>query len=217
MKKGILFLNGEPPAAMHLQAVQKAKQADAALGVYCTDGAYRYVSPYLLPDTVLGDFDSLPLSAVHPSCEKAVYPADKDYTDGFLAVKVMLSRGYDHIDIYGAYGGRPDMAQSNFALLALARAHGIRARFCGDMQTYLIGETFTLPVRRGATVSLVPFTDTVHIVYTKGLKYALHDHTMRAYADLDAPDYIMGVSNEGCGTEAEVRIDKGLALLFVQQ
>ena len=217
MKKGILFLNGEPPAKDELRAVAKAHSGDPALAVYCTDGAYRYVRGTIVPDTVLGDFDSMPRKEAVGVCEILEYPPEKDYTDGFLAVKIMIERGFTEIDIFGAYGGRPDMSESNFGLLALAHKAGVRARFCGKMQTYLVGDVFSAEIRKGATVSVVPFSDMVHIVYTKGLKYALRDYVMYKYADVDTPEYIMGVSNEALGGRAEVAIDTGLALIFVQQ
>ncbi|MDE6397897.1 MAG: thiamine diphosphokinase, partial [Clostridiales bacterium] len=213
MKKGYLFLNGEPPEKDELRAVANARTADRSLAVYCTDGAYRYLRGALMPDTVLGDFDSMPCEEASGVCEILAYPPEKDYTDGFLAVKIMAERGYRAIDISGAYGGRPDMAESNFGLLALAHKAGVRARFCGNMQTYLVSGVFATELAKGATFSMVPFSDMAHIVYTKGLKYSLHDYAMYKYADIDAPDYVMGVSNEALGGRAEVAIHEGLALI----
>lgn len=215
MKKGILFLNGVPPRENILRTAVAERAAGAI--VYCTDGAYRYVAPHCLPDVVLGDFDSLPRGEVDGTVKVLSYPPEKDYTDGFLAVKIMIEQGFTHIDIYGAYGGRPDMAESNYALLALCKQKNVAACFCGDMHTYLVGEPFTATVKKGATFSVVPFTDSVHIQYTKGLKYALHDYTMYKLRDLDSHHYVMGVSNEGLGGEAQLAVDAGLALVYIEQ
>ena len=113
MKKGVLFLNGEPP---QIDIIEKA--VSQGVPVYCTDGAYAYLSAVRVPDTVIGDFDSFAVENVCESCETVAFSADKDYTDGFLAVKIMIERGFTDIDIFGAYGGRPDMAESNYLLLA---------------------------------------------------------------------------------------------------
>lgn len=212
MKKGVLFLNGEPP---QIDIIEKA--VSQGFPVYCTDGAYAYLSAVRVPDTVIGDFDSFAVENVCESCETVAFSADKDYTDGFLAVKIMIERGFTDIDIFGAYGGRPDMAESNFALLAYALKKGVKAVFCGEMNAYLVRGKFTANTQIGATVSIVPFSDKVHILYTKGLKYALTDYEMCKFDNVDAPDYIMGVSNESSEENVEVETDGGTALLFVRE
>ncbi len=212
MKKGVLFLNGEPPKAALIE-----KAVSQGVPVYCTDGAYAYLSAVRVPDTVIGDFDSFAVKDVCESCETIAFSADKDYTDGFLAVKIMIERGFTDIDIFGAYGGRPDMAESNFALLAYALKKGVKAVFCGEMNTYLVRGKFTANTQIGATVSIVPFSDKVHILYTKGLKYALSDYEMCKFDNVDSPDYIMGVSNESAEENVEVETDGGTALLFVRE
>lgn len=212
--KGLLFLNGEPPKA---EEIRRALSENPDAAVYCTDGAYGYLSDTALPHTVVGDFDSFDEHGIDASCEKVIFGADKDFTDGVLAVKIMHERGIDDIDIYGAYGNRPDMAESNYSILAYAYKKGIKARFCGDMNTYLTCGTVSAHVKIGATVSVVPYSDKLHILYTKGLKYTLEDYDMYKFANVDAPDYIMGVSNESAETVVEISVSEGLALIFIQE
>lgn len=214
MKKAVLFLNGKPPQRSEIEAVF----ADpSVLLVFCTDGAYTYLLPHL-PDAVVGDFDSVARARIQSGVEIISFGAEKDFTDGYLAMKILLERGYTDIDVYGAYGGRPDMQESNYTLLALALKKGARARLCGKQNTYLCNGEITLSLAKGATFSLVPFTDTVHIVYTKGLKYALTDYTMRKFETVDAPDYVMGVSNEATGEEdVRVAVSDGVALVFAEE
>lgn len=212
MKKAVLFLNGKPPQRSEIDAVF----ADSSvLLVFCTDGAYRYLLPHQ-PDAVVGDFDSISRARVQSGVEILSFGAEKDFTDGYLAMKILLERGYTDIDVYGAYGGRPDMQESNYTLLALAHKKGVRARLCGKQTAFLCDGYCTLTLPKGARFSLVPFTDTVHIVYTKGLKYALADYTMHKYDSVDAPDYIMGVSNEATGEEVQLQVSDGIALVFAE-
>lgn len=215
MKKGVLFLNGAPPDTDALIGAQVAKRGGAS--VYCTDGAYSYVSRVFLPDAVVGDFDSIDEDIVDVSCEKISFPSEKDFTDGFLALKEMISRGIDDIEIFGAYGGRPDMEESNYMLLALALKSGVSAVMRGEFSTYMINTSFVSNVKKGAIVSLVPFTDSVHILYTKGLKYALCDYTMNRFEGIEKDNFIMGVSNLSVSERIEIGIDDGAALVFVQQ
>ena len=212
MKKAALFLNGKPPQRSEINAVF----ADpSVLLVFCTDGAYNYLLPHR-PDTVVGDFDSISRSRIHSGVEIVSFGAEKDYTDGYLAMKILLERGYTDIDVYGAYGGRPDMQESNYTLLALAHKKGARARLCGTQTAFLCDGYCALSLKKGARFSLVPFTDSVHIVYTKGLKYALADYTMHKYDSIDAPDYIMGVSNEAACEEVQFQVSSGIALVFAE-
>lgn len=216
MKKGILFLNGTPPRQNCIENIAARKRTEK-FSVFCTDGAYTYITPFIRPDAVVGDFDSLDRQSVVGESEIIAFSADKDYTDGYLAVKIMIERGYEDIDIYGAYGGRPDMAESNYVLLALALKAGISARFCGEMNTYMINGSISFSAAKDAVVSLVPFTDSVHILYTKGLKYALSDYTMQKLEGIESVDYVMGVSNAGMGNQAEIALDAGVALVFVEE
>lgn len=216
MKKGVLFLNGISPEKNVISEIAE-ERTQSGVGVFCTDGAYAYVAELMVPDTVIGDFDSIERNKISAQCEVVTFSSDKNFTDGYLALKIMAERGYDEIDIYGAYGGRPDMAESNYFLLALALKLGVKARFCGDYVTCLTDSKIVSQTKKGATVSLVPFSDKVHILYTRGLKYALADYTMYKFEDVDSRDYVMGVSNVSEEERVEIAVEKGLLLVFIQQ
>lgn len=215
--KGALFLNGEPPTAEALKKVLSERKNGSVSAVYCTDGAYSYVKDVFLPDVVVGDFDSLNRDEVGDCVECVSFPTDKNFTDGYLAIKIMAERGFAEIDIFGGYGGRPDMAESNYLLLVLAEQCGVRARLCGVLNAYLVSGYFSLRLKKGALFSVVPFTDSVHILYMKGLKYALSDYTMSKTAWVAKDDYVMGVSNASVGESVELAVDGGTALVFVQE
>lgn len=212
--KGLLFLNGTPPLKTE---IEKAVAENKDSKIYCTDGAYTYLSNVCLPNTVVGDFDSVAREEINCKCEIITFNADKDFTDGFLAIKIMAERGFTDIDIYGAYGGRPDMVQSNYDILSFALKRNIKARFVGEMNTYLVKGHLKKTVKKGATVSVVPFTDSVHILYTKGLKYALSDYNMFKFDSVCSPGYIMGVSNVSADENIEISVDKGIATVFIQE
>ena len=216
MKKCLLFLNGEPPGSAMLANLKK--ESGKGIDVFCTDGAYRYLSEYIVPDVLIADFDTLTREEVDSDkTEILSFGAEKDYTDGFLAIKIIVERGYTDVDIYGAYGGRPDMAESNYFILAYALRKGVRAKFCGNMQTSMCTGTFCEVLPKGSLVSVVPFSDELHILYTKGLKYALTDYTMKKIDGIDAPEYIMGVSNESTEDRVEIAFTEGVALVFVKE
>ena len=199
--KGYLFLNGDPPAKM--------PATDDGITV-CADGAYEYVSRHIRPDAVLGDFDSLNLSEVPAGIKTVRFPSHKDYTDGHLAVEYMSKARCSSIEIYGAFGGRPDHELCNYSLLAYAHELGMKAVIKGDsFDVLLIDGEFTGTARKDATVSLVPFDSRIHILYTKGLKYAAKALTVDRI-------HIISVSNGAVGGEFSVSVN-GLTLLFVER
>ncbi len=213
MKKAVLFLNGRPP----VRALIDRAFADPTVAlVFCTDGAYKYLLPHL-PDAVVGDFDSVARTSIKAGIELIQFSREKDCTDGFLAMRILIERGYKEIDVYGAYGGRPDMQESNYLLLALAQNCGVRARLCGTQNTYLVTDRFSCKLPLGARLSLVPFTDKAHIVYTKGLKYPLSDYALSRFDAVDSPDFIMGTSNQATEEEVEVAVGRGAVLVFVEE
>ena len=58
----------------------------------------------IVPDLVLGDFDSMDMPADFPHVERV--PVEKDDTDTMLAVKVGLDRGCKVFFLYGCTGGK---------------------------------------------------------------------------------------------------------------
>ena len=73
--KGIILLNGEP--------YTEKINADGAL-VYCCDGAYNWAKGKVRIDKNIGDFDSLDI--VPDPVPEEIYPAEKNFTDGEIAM-----------------------------------------------------------------------------------------------------------------------------------
>ena len=80
----------------------------------------------LVPELWVGDFDSTPdgLPAELAAVERLAFPAEKDKTDGELAVEVAFERGATSLVLAGAFGGpRADHAFLHMTLaLRLAEA-----------------------------------------------------------------------------------------------
>lgn len=202
--KGELFLNGTPPSAK----VLKELAADQAYKV-CADGAFKYCRKYFLPHVVLGDFDSYCENDAEGVCEIVKYGAEKDFTDGHLCLDLLIERGCDFIDIYGGDGGtRLDHEFSNYSLLKQAYLKGVEAVMYGKHMTVRYYESdFSLGDVLNKTVSIVPFGGDAHIIYTKGLKYPMHDVTLNSV-------HILGISNVALSAFIEVGIDSGGILVF---
>ncbi len=203
MKRGLIFLNGDPPQKEILASIDYASSFTV-----CADGAYDYLKGYADPDVLLGDFDSI--KAVPSGKEVKRFPVDKDYTDGHLAVLEMVGHA-EEVDIYGASGGRPDHEYANYALLALAASKGMRAVLRGDRyDVYYVEKELSERVEKNMTVSIVPYTDTAHIISSDGLKFYAGGLTLNKL-------HLIGMSNTSIGEKVNVKVGGGAVLVFIQR
>ncbi len=61
--------------------------------VICADGGYNYAVKFnITPDCIIGDMDSVKTDI--SGKETMVYPREKDYTDGELAVRLAIEKGF---------------------------------------------------------------------------------------------------------------------------
>ena len=74
----------------------------------------------LMPELWVGDFDSVPANLPKDlaAVPRKVFPAEKDMTDGELAIAEALQRGASSLVLAGAFGGK--RADHAFLHLALA-------------------------------------------------------------------------------------------------
>ena len=159
--KGILLLNGEP-------YTEKIDDKNAL--VVCCDGAYKWAKGRQRIDMNVGDFDSLDEVPSPPPAE--VYPAEKDFTDGEIALFKLLAAGADEIEVYGGGGGREDHFLGNLQLLYHAHKKGADCRmFTARSVIFPASGKIPLGVYSGKTFSVLPFGGVLHIMDSTGLKY----------------------------------------------
>lgn len=195
--KGVLLLNGQP--------YEGEIDADGAL-VYCCDGAYDWAKDKVTVDKNIGDFDSLPYLPEPPPEE--IYPSEKDFTDGEIALFKMIGAGVTELVIYGGEGGREDHFLGNLQLLYYACAHGVKA----VMETqrsliFAVGGRIPLGAYAGKTLSVLPFGSSVHIIESAGLKYA--------YPKRLKCGECRGISNVVTDASAYLEVKKGDTALIV--
>lgn len=180
--------------------------------VVCCDGAYNWAHGKVRIDCNSGDFDSVEkdLEILPPPTE--IYPSEKDFTDGEIGLRALLSRGCEEIEIYGAGGGREDHFLVNLHLLYYAYFQGVKAKIITENAEIFIatGETELVGVKE-KTVSLLPFGGAAHIMNGEGFKYDLENKT------LDYGRAGLGVSNVVTQDYARFCCDRGAVLVFVNQ
>ncbi len=197
MKRGILLLNGEP---------YEGRIDDSDALVVCCDGAYAWAHGKVRIDKNVGDFDSLPY--IPTPAPEEIYPAEKDYTDGEIAMIKLLDAGVDQIEIYGGGGKREDHFLGNIQLLYLAAKRGARAEMITAYSRIFVGfGRVNLDGNDGATLSVFPFGGEAHIMGSAGLKYS--------YPPKLCYGQCIGVSNVAVSDSAHIEVAEGDFVLII--
>ena len=197
---------------------------DGDLLIAC-DGGFAYTCDMgILPDIVLGDFDSLSqMSPRYLEQLREVELSDpgrvihlnvmKDDTDTMHAVTVGLERGYSKFYIYGALGGRRlDHTFANVQTLMYIKHHGGTGYIMDSSSMMLVAENETIRFHRGMTgmFSVFSLGDKAKGVTISGALYGLENGTV-------SNDNPIGVSNEFIIDEqAVITVEEGSLLICVQ-
>lgn len=144
-------------------------------------GAGLFERLHLVPNILLGDFDSGPEAPDKFSGKSEIinYPAEKDRSDGEIAIALAAQRGADEILVCGYVGGsETDHQLGNLLLLAgtanLAGPGGtpIKATAVrpGERIWYIQDNTLELVGSAGDMISVLPLDPQITLTLT-GLKY----------------------------------------------
>ena len=169
--------------------VEFAASSRRPLVIAADGGAARAERAGVVPDIVIGDFDSLaPADRAHLErlgVELRGARSDKDESDMELCLLAALETGTKHITIVGALGlVRPEHGLANLLLLADPRTddveviiagRGSRISRCGTADG---PGSLDLAGEPGDFVSLFPLADAVGGVTTTGLRFPLTDETL---------------------------------------
>ena len=162
----------------------------------------------LIPDLIVGDFDSL--GSVPAGGNVVSLPVEKDDTDTAHACTLAKERGFRRFVLFGALGGeRMDHSFANYALAASLAKDGCRCWLVDEntVVTAVHNGCCEFPAHLAGDVSVFPFGGEAKAVTEEGLKYSLHR------ADL-AGDCALGVSNAFTGTASRISVESGTLLLF---
>lgn len=171
------------------------------------DGAYAKAIRYgLKPQIVIGDIDSLSLKFFPRGVQVLRFPQDKNETDAELALDLALGKKPKEILWIAPFGGRWDHSFANLFLLTKAAEKKIPVRlFQGQWEIQLILSHVSVHGTPGQRISLVPLSEEVRGVTTKGLKYPLRDDILRQRET-------RGVSNVFAARRAVITISRGWLL-----
>jgi len=135
----------------------------------------------VMPELWVGDFDSsgseLLLDYAH--VPRQTHPADKDATDGEIAVAAAMKRGATEFILIGGLGGQGDHATAHLGLaLHLAQSGRTCLISNGNEEAYpLIAGTYEFDFGPQSRLSIVPWSDITGFNLT-GVKWPLTDKAL---------------------------------------
>ena len=216
-RRGWIFSGGSIDAETAEAFMEREKNGGGALYRIAADRGLVFCREHgILPDLILGDFDSAPSAELEYYRERIPerirsFPPQKDETDTELAVRAAAEAGCREITVFGATGTRLDHVLGNIHLLKQASDRGIRM-FLVDAHNRIRllrgGETcaFLREELYGRYVSLIPFAGDAEGITLDGFAYSVQDFTLRAGSP-------RGVSNELAADRGTIRLGGGYLLV----
>ena len=176
--------------------------------IIAADGGYTHLRKYnVVPDIVIGDFDSL--GYIPDDIDIIKLPVEKDITDMLAAVNVGIEKGYSSFYIFGGCGGRIDHTLSNLQLITSIAEKGMKV-ILKDQNTVITAihnGKITLDKSNKGYISVISHSDVSTGVTIKGLKYPLENDEL-------TNRFPLGVSNAFKGDEAEISVENGTLLII---
>ncbi len=193
------------------------------LCIACDAGFMHAQRMGILPDLIIGDFDSAKemggevlrgieeIERLEPS-RIIRLDVKKDDTDTLRAVRVGLDRGYRKFLFYGALGGRRfDHSMANIQTLLFIKHQGGRGYIMNKEGMLLVAENETIRFNRGNTgmLSVLSLSDVSKGVTLEGLMYNMEEGELHS-------DFPLGVSNEFIiDEEAVITVKEGTLFISV--
>lgn len=200
----LLIGNGECPSPTLLQ--QLAAQVNFILAA--DGGAQKAAAAGIMPDKIIGDFDSLSTRHAWPK-EKLLRIPRQDNTDLEKALDYLQDNHFTHVTIAGGTGGRWDFSIGNF-LSVFPYLQQMDICFVADgWKIYPLIKPAQKTVRPGTRVSLIPVSPCQNVTL-KGLKYPL------ANARLELGRTGRTLSNLSVQTQISVHFTNGYLLLYIE-
>ena len=204
--KALLFINGEPPKQFPNLSGYKL--------IACTDGAFHYLKELDFPldklDFISGDFDSFNLETFREPQRDSfeiIETPDQNKTDFHKAIEIILEKGFENIDVYGASGGEQDHFLGNLSVAFFFKDKFNLSFFDNYSSYYFIPKEFSISDVKDNMISLMPFPIAKNIE-TKGLKWPLYKE------DLILGERI-GTRNIAENQEVSIKYKEGDLLIFV--
>ena len=200
-------------AAVPVSASMAAYLEPGAFIVAC-DAGYRNAETLgVVPDLIVGDFDSAPQPPVRHE-RTIVLPHVKDDTDTHFAARWLWQHGCRAVTFLGALGGqRFEHTVANLHTALFLAKNGVQVLLADERSELRIlcpGQPMTLERKGWTYLSLFPLDGPLTGVEEQGVFYPLQDAVL-------TPDYPLGVSNEFTAPQAVLSCRAGHGLVVLSR
>ena len=195
----VIVAGGEfPTGTQPLEILQSAPF------VVCCDGAAdRYIATGRVPDSIVGDGDSISATNREKFAHLLHIVTEQESNDQTKAVRYLMEKGKRRIAIVGATGRREDHTIGNISLLIEYAHAGCDVCTFTDYGVFIpCNGTTTHKCRKGGQVSI--FSITAKELSAEGLLYPIYDFN----------NWWQGTLNECTGDEFTIKAT-GCYLLFI--
>lgn len=207
--KAVIIGNGSISDYEHIKA---AAFEGCSLIICCDGGASHARALGVTPGFIVGDLDSIDGETLKYYEQIGIpfekYPTAKDSTDTEIALDKAVSAGAGEIVFIGVLGNRADHSLANIGLLYNCLKRGVNASVIDDNNKItLLDKKTVLDESPGQVISLLPFSEEVTGITTKGLLYPLKGESLKWGTS-------RGVSNVCLSARAEIDLKSGILLLI---
>lgn len=181
--------------------------------IICADSGVKHAEQMgIIPDIMLGDFDSIEPELFESYKKKGIkiidYPPEKDKTDAHIALEYALDLSPEEIILLGYIGSRMDHTIANIHTLQNPLARQVDAYIINENnKIFLVNGSKVIKNDFGRYISFIPLTSEAKISVDKGVKYPIHNIVMRQQESL-------GVSNELTHESCTLQMHQGTIIVI---
>ncbi len=151
-------------------------QISGARAIAADGGMVHAEALQLTPELWVGDFDSTPpmLLEKYRNVPRQIHPAEKNASDGELAISEAFRRGATSLILVGAMGGQLDHILAHVGFLVTLAERGVDVMMTsGTEEAYgLAGELELKNLEHGTRISVMPLTNLIGLTIA-GVKWPL--------------------------------------------
>ena len=205
--RAVVVSGGTPPSKELL--LKYLKDDDFLIGV--DKGCNALFEYDLIPNLILGDFDSAKKEAIdylkNKGARVLTFEPEKDYTDTDLGYINAKENGADEVLFFGVTGTRIDHMMGNVGIMLKSLKEGIEVKIIDDHNyMFLIDNNHVFKGKYGEIISFHALSDIVKNINIRGAKYCLSNYDMTLFEP-------RAICNEFIDDDIEITFDSGIILV----
>jgi thiamine pyrophosphokinase len=209
MTRFAILLGGDLTVTPRLKSQIRGARVIAA-----DSGMMHAAALHLVPELWVGDFDSAgsELTLQYRDVPRETFPAEKDATDGALAVAEAIRRGASEIVLLGGLGGQTDHTAGLLGQSIQIARQGVTCLLTSGVEEAwpLIGGHMRVELPPDTRLSIIPFTD-LHGLDLSGVKWPLANRDVPVGSTLTLSNVALGP------VEISVKDGHGIVIAYPPQ